>query len=69
MKKITGHKWYHDSSHVVWRIGTIFSVTLLIVMVNYFNAKQFDKDDLERVAELLLGLGVLKTMKDRVLPP
>lgn len=52
-----GRMEYRDPGHPVWRIGTILAVCVLVVAVNYANAKSFDADDWERIVQLLGGLG------------
>jgi hypothetical protein len=61
-----GNKWFHNPSHPVWRIGTILAVTSLVISVNFFNANQFDRDDWERIGQILLGLGGVQTVKSYI---
>lgn len=48
-----------DKDHPVWKIGTIAATALLVFAVNYLNASKFDGDDISRITQILMGLGVL----------
>ena len=48
---------WHDAHHPIWRIGTILAIAVLVVGVNWVNAKSFDRDDWDRIMQILGGLG------------
>lgn len=51
---------FSDPHHPVWRIGYILAITILVFVVNWANAKQFDADDYSRIAQILGGFGLLE---------
>jgi cytochrome b subunit of formate dehydrogenase len=55
-----------DAHHPIWRIGTILSVGVIVVAVNWWNAKQFDRDDWDRIMQILAGLGAGAGLKSFV---
>jgi hypothetical protein len=56
----------HDKDHPIWKIGTILACTALVISVNFFNAKQFDADDYQRIAQTLGGMGGLMGLRSLV---
>jgi hypothetical protein len=45
-----------DHSHPIWKIGMMLSLAAVLVAINYFNANQYDYDDIKRTVE---GVGVV----------
>ena len=48
---------WHDASHPIWRIGTILSITLLVIAVEVFNANEVNWDEFIKISQILGGIG------------